>query len=67
MNVNVGGFDRTVRIIGGIIILALGYYYSSWWGLVGLVPIGTGLFGRCALYSVFGIATCRVREKANKS
>jgi hypothetical protein len=67
MNANVGSFDRTMRIIGGILILALGYYYSSWWGLVGLVPLGTGLFGRCALYSVFGVSTCRAKQKAAKS
>lgn len=67
MNVNVGSVDRALRIIVGIVILALGYYYSNWWGLVGLLPLGTGLFSRCALYSLFGISTCKVSEKPVKS
>ncbi len=63
MNANVGTVDRTVRIILGIVILALGFYYGSWWGLIGLVPLGTGLFSRCGLYTLFGISTCKVPEK----
>lgn len=67
MNVNVGNTDKAVRIIVGIIILALGYYYGSWWGLIGLLPLGTALAGRCALYSLLGISTCKVKEKPAKS
>ncbi|MDE3211684.1 MAG: DUF2892 domain-containing protein, partial [Bacteroidota bacterium] len=31
MKSNVGKTDKTVRIILGIIIAALGYYYHTWW------------------------------------
>ena len=64
MKSNVGSTDRTLRAIIGIVVLALGYYYSSWWGLLGLIPLGTALFSRCALYSVFGISTRKTEEKA---
>lgn len=66
MNVNVGNTDKALRVIAGIVILALGYYYESWWGLIGLVPLGTALSGRCCLYSLFGFSTCKVKEKPAK-
>ncbi len=28
------------------------------WGLVGLVPLVTGLIGSCPLYSLLGLRTC---------
>ncbi len=55
---NVGTFDRVIRIILGLAMLAAGWYYGSWWGLIGLMPFFTGAFGTCGLYSVLGINTC---------
>ncbi len=59
MKANVGGVDRAIRIVLGIVILGLGYAYHSWWGLVGLIPLGTGLVRWCPLYSPLGISTAR--------
>ena len=50
MKCNVGQTDRLLRIIIGLVILVLGYIYSSWWGLVGLLPLLTGLFRWCPAY-----------------
>jgi len=50
MKCNVGQTDRLLRIIIGLVILVLGYIYSSWWGLVGLLPLLTGLFKWCPAY-----------------
>lgn len=61
MQKNVGNTDRMIRIIAGIIILALGAYYGSWWGLVGLVPLFTGLTQSCVLYKLIGINTCKLK------
>ena len=58
MNPNVGTADRAIRIILGLAILVLGTVMHSWWGLLGLLPIGTGLIRCCGLYSVLGINTC---------
>lgn len=58
MKSNVGKTDKTVRIILGIIIAALGYYYHTWWGLVALIPILTAFMGFCPLYKIVGINTC---------
>lgn len=39
--------DRLLRIVVGVIIVALGLYTKSWWGLVGLFPLLVGLFDYC--------------------
>ncbi|MGC8916284.1 MAG: YgaP family membrane protein [Thermoanaerobaculum sp.] len=59
MNANVGGADKIIRIVAGIVILALGLVFKSYWGLVGLLPLLTGLFGFCPAYVVFGVSTCK--------
>ena len=64
MKCNVGKTDKIIRIILGVIIGAIGIYYNSWWGLVGLVPLLTGIFGYCALYPILGITTCKDEDKA---
>lgn len=58
MKANVGSIDRVLRIIVGLIILGAGYYYQSWWGLVGLVPLLTGIFRFCPAYLPFGLSSC---------
>jgi hypothetical protein len=57
MKVNMGGTDRVIRIVVGVVILGLGLVFRSWWGLIGLLPLGTGLVGFCALYVPLGIST----------
>jgi predicted RND superfamily exporter protein len=59
MKKNVGQIDRIIRIIVGLIILAVGYYFRSWWGLVGLLPLLTAIIGYCPPYQLFGINTIR--------
>ena len=58
MKTNVGSLDRTLRIIAGLALLVVGYYFKSWWGLVGLVPILTGLVRFCPAYRPLGLSTC---------
>jgi hypothetical protein len=58
MKTNVGQRERIIRTILGVVIMGAGYYYQSWWGLIGLVPLGTGLVGYCALYTVLGLNSC---------
>ncbi len=57
MNKNVGKVDKTLRIIIGLVVIALGVYLKSWWGLVGLVPLLTAFCGFCPLYAPFKIST----------
>jgi len=59
MKKNIGSIDRTVRFILGIVILAAGLVFKSWWGLVGFLPLFTALAERCPGYLPFGISTRR--------
>lgn len=55
---NVGTVDRVLRVIIGLAILSLTVVGpKSMWGLVGLIPLVTGLVSRCPLYSILGIRT----------
>ena len=58
MKTNLGTVDRIVRIVVGLAVVAAGAYYQSWWALVGLVPLGTGLVGFCPAYCPLGLTTC---------
>lgn len=57
MKFNVGGWDRFLRIVLGIVILALGYAYDTYWGLLGLVLVITGLLRFCPIYIPFKFST----------
>jgi len=62
MQANVGGADRAVRIVVGLVLLgwaAFGEGDARWWGLLGLIPLGTGLLRFCPMYLPFGLKTCR--------
>jgi hypothetical protein len=66
MKANVGGIDRTLRILAGIALLALVFVLEGnarWFGLVGLVPLATGLIGYCPAYALFGLSTCPMEAK----
>ena len=67
MKLNVGIIDRWVRIVLGIAIAAAGFYFKSWFGLIGLIPLVTAAVGWCPLYAPFGISTCRLRSEGNSS
>lgn len=59
MKKNMGITDRWVRVVIGLAIIALGLYFKSWWGLVGIIPLATSLISTCPLYLPFGISTRR--------
>lgn len=65
MTRNVGSIDRIVRIVVGLALLSLVYFLEGnmrWWGLVGLVPLVTGLVSSCPLYAVLGMSTCSAMD-----
>ncbi len=57
MQPNVGRTDRIVRIVVGIVIILLGLVYQSWWGVIGLIPVATGLLRWCPAYLPFGFSS----------
>ncbi|NCQ17761.1 MAG: DUF2892 domain-containing protein [Ignavibacteria bacterium CG_4_8_14_3_um_filter_37_9] len=62
MKKNVGSVDRVLRIVLGVVIVALGLYYQSWWGVLGIIPLFTASISSCPLYMPFGISTCKTKE-----
>jgi len=62
MQANVGGIDRIARIVIGVALILFALFSTSeyrWWGLVGIVPLLTGLVRWCPLYAPFGVKTCK--------
>jgi len=62
MKQNMGTTDRLLRIVLGLAIGILGVLFSSWWGLIGLIPLLTGLFKWCPLYVPFNISTLKTKK-----
>lgn len=59
MKANVGGIDRILRIVVGLILIALAVTGTvGAWGYIGIVPILTGTFRFCPAYLPFGINSC---------
>jgi len=64
MTKNIGNTERAIRIIVGLGLLSLIYFLEGnarWWGLIGIMPIGTALIGYCPPYEWLGIST-RAKE-----
>lgn len=59
MKSNVGGFDRTVRVVvGAALVGATIAGLLPVWGYIGIVPLATGLLKWCPLYSLCGLNSC---------
>jgi len=59
---NIGNTDRIIRIVLGLALIVAGLATGSWWGLIGVVPLGTAFVRWCPAYLPFGISTCRAGE-----
>jgi hypothetical protein len=60
MTQNIGNIERIIRIVGGLVLIALAATGTvGVWGWLGLVPLATGLTGWCPPYSLLGINTCK--------
>jgi hypothetical protein len=63
MTKNIGGIERIVRIVAGLVLIALSATGTvGIWGWIGVVPVATGLIGWCPPYSLLGINTCKNRN-----
>jgi len=62
-NRNVGGMDRVLRIVVGLVLIGLAATHTvGAWGWIGVVPLLTGAIGWCPAYLPFGIKTCRTKS-----
>lgn len=63
MKQNVHNIERVIRIIVGIGLLALVFVGpKTMWGLIGIIPLITGIIGWCIPYYFLGISTCKVKD-----
>lgn len=59
--------ERGLRVVIGLVLLALVFVGpQTYWGLLGLVPLATGLLGSCPLYTLFGLSTCPMSRGARR-
>lgn len=63
MKTNVGGIDRILRIVLGLVLIALTLTGTiGAWGWIGVVPLATAAFGFCPLYTLLGFSTCPMKK-----
>lgn len=63
MKINEAGWDRTLRIVIGLVAISLVFVGpKTMWGLLGIIPLATGVTGSCMLYSLLGVSTCPVEK-----
>lgn len=61
MTANVGGVDRILRIVAGLVFIALAATgVVGAWGYLGAVVLATGVFRFCGAYTLLGINTCPI-------
>jgi DUF2892 family protein len=60
---NESGWDRLVRVVLGLGLLSLAVIGPrTLWGLLGIVPLVTGVWGFCPLYRAFRVSTRALRR-----
>ena len=63
MSINVGSWDRVLRMVVGLVLIGLAATGTvGLWGWIGVVPVATGLFGFCPAYTLLGIKTCPMKK-----
>ncbi len=63
MKANVGGIDKILRIIAGLVLIVLAVMgIGAPWTWIGVVPLATGLMGWCPAYTLLGLNTCPMKK-----
>ncbi len=67
MKSNIGGTDRVVRIVAGLLVMTILFLFlpgnTRWFSLLALIPVATGFMRFCPLYVPFGLSTCKTPAK----
>ena len=72
MRCNVGGIERPIRIVAGVVLIGVGAFAelpTVGMGValtVGVIMLFTGAIGYCPLTSLLGINTCHASPGAKK-
>lgn len=58
LKTNLGTSDRITRLVLAAIIGGAGFYFTSWLGLIAIIPLVTAFVRWCPLYAPLGLSTC---------
>ena len=65
MKLNVGGADRVMRIVMGLVLIGFTLMGQiGLWGWLGILPLATGIIGWCPPYAMLGFNTCAMKNKS---
>ncbi len=68
MTANVGGIDRILRIVAGLVLIALAATgVVGAWGYLGVIVLATGVFRFCGAYTLLGLNTCPMKPAQEES
>lgn len=59
MRINIATWDRILRLLLGVLLVAWAVAGGPWWAYVGLVLLATAAWRFCPLYAIFRIGTTR--------
>jgi hypothetical protein len=60
---NEHNIERAIRVVAGLGLLSLVFVGpQTMFGLIGIVPLVTGLIGSCPIYTVLGFSTCPMKK-----
>ena len=66
MQKNVGSTDKIIRLIIALGLFSLFFFLDGnarYFGLLGIVPLATGMLGFCPLFTVLGINTVEKKKE----
>jgi hypothetical protein len=64
MGRNIGALDQMLRLaIGTALVVMWIFGPVGWWGMLGFLPLVTGLTQVCPIYPLSGLSTCRPPER----
>ena len=64
MKTNQAPIERVLRVLAGLVLLALTLTGTiGVWGWIGVVPIAPGLMGWCPAYTLLGINTGPMKQR----
>ncbi len=68
MKINEANWDRALRVVVGVLLLALVFVGPQTpWGWLGLLPLVTGTLGFCPTYRLLGVSTCKKQGPSSKT
>lgn len=66
MKKNVGKTDQYIRYALGVIFIVLAVVWTWWMLIPAAISIVTAAVGRCGLYKLIGINTCKVNIESKE-